>query len=145
MPTKRFAWKDRGTAALDLIQLAYHAPQYISQQALHVLSAIRSDAIVSDLREITLDSERLYWERVYALRALASAPGDIYFPELISIVDKDLLKRQQIISQPEKDLDKLDEIYIPNDMIGETIAFAARHPGNKTWLFDCFDHANPLP
>src|SRR5258707_5977866 len=99
MSTKRFVWKDRDTAALDLLQLAYHAPQFISTAALRILSAIHSEVIVSDLKEITLDSEREYWERVYALRAIGRVRGDIYFPELISYVDEDLVKYEQAISQ----------------------------------------------
>lgn len=144
MPTKRFVWKDRDSAAVDLIQLAYHAPQHLSQQALHILSAICSNVIVTDLQAITLDVERTYWERVYALRALPSAPGDIRFTELISIVDSDLLNHQQIISRSGHDIETLHELYFPNDMLGEIIAFAAKHSSNRSWLFERFDQVDPV-
>jgi hypothetical protein len=137
MPTKKFAWKDRDTAAHDLIQLAYHAPQFISQHALDILSAIHSQVIVSDLRAITLDSEREYWERVYALRALGNTPGDSAFPELSPIAKRDLVNRQHMVSRSAIDLDRADELYIPPDMIGEVIAFAAKHPRTRTGYLTC--------
>src|SRR5262245_23419719 len=106
MSTKRFVWEDRDTAAVDLIQLAYHAPRFIGQRALLLLSAIRSEVIVTNLREITLDDERDYWERVCALRALRCLPGNIYFPELISSLEADLLKYQHLIAHSSIDPEK---------------------------------------
>ena|SRR5258708_23349798 len=100
MPTKRFAWKDRDTAALDLIQLAYHAPLFISRQALHILSAIHSNVIVSDLREITLDSERNYWEQVYALRALAELCQPVNDAHLCFPTGKRLIFRLPVARSP---------------------------------------------
>jgi hypothetical protein len=144
MPTKKFAWKDRDTAAQDLIQLAYHAPLFISQHALDILSAIHSKVIVFDLRAITLDSEREYWERIYALRALSNTPGDIAFPELSPIAKQDLVNRQHIASRSAIDLDRADEIYFPPDMTGEITTFTAKHPQNKDWLLDVLDRADPL-
>jgi hypothetical protein len=144
MPTKRFTWKNRDTAAQDLIQLTYHAPQFISQHALNILSAIRSEVIASDLRAITLDSDRAYWERVYALRALGNTTGDFAFPELWPIAKQDLVNRQHIVSRSGIELDRADEIYFPPDMIGEIIGFTARHPRNKDWLLDLLDRADPL-
>ena len=83
MPTKKFAWKDRDNAALDLIQLVYHAPEPVSLQALHILSAIRSLSIVSDLKDIVLDSGNGVWERIYALRAIKKSPAKFIFPNFL--------------------------------------------------------------
>ncbi|MBX3086526.1 MAG: hypothetical protein KF716_33135, partial [Anaerolineae bacterium] len=136
MPTKRFVWKDRDTAALDLIQLVYHAPQYISQQALHILSAIGSNAIIFDLQAIVLDSERRYWERVYALRALANTYGEVYFPDLLSVTNEQLLRREEIITSAGNAIGMLHELYFSNDILPEIIAFAAKHPSNRNWLLN---------
>jgi hypothetical protein len=144
MPTKRFVWKDRDTAAQDLVRLPYHAPQFISERALDIVAALHSSAIVPDLRAITLDSEREYWERVYSLRALGTTPGDIFFPELGSVAEQDLLKRRQIISQSAVDIERANELYVPPDMMADIIVFTARHPRNKGWLFELLDRADPL-
>ena len=144
MSTKRFVWKDRDTAALDLLQLAYHAPQFISTDALHILSAIRSEVIVADLKEITLDSDRDYWERINALRAISRVRGDIYFPELILYVDEDLVKYEQAIARLKDEDAELDSISIFKGMVGEIIAFAAWHPSNRSWIWERLDRADPL-
>jgi len=81
LTTKRFVWKDRDTAARDMLQLAYHAPITISRQALQLLQAFRSLAIMPELKELVLDETRDIWERRYALYALAEIPGDIWFPK----------------------------------------------------------------
>jgi len=143
MSTKRFAWKDRDTAAQDLMQLVYHAPPSLSQQTLYLLGAIRSNAIVPDLREIVLDSDRGYWDRTYALRALGNVPGNIYFPELASLVNEHFGNRQQVIAQHLKENEDLDELYIPDDLITEIVVFVANHPINEKWLFNRFDQADP--
>src|SRR5579859_1599542 len=140
MPTKRFVWKDRDAAALDLIQLAYHAPQPLSQNALYILSAIRSPSIVPDLKAITLDAERDTWERICALRALTSVPGDFYFPELAAIVEQDLLRHQQIIAQSDRDL---HHVFIPNNMLEDILDFALETQSNRAWLLHRLDQADP--
>ena len=113
MPTKKFDWKDRDNAALDLLQLAFHAPHPLSQRALHLISAFRSAVLISDLKTIVFDPEREYWERVYSLRAIGSVPGDQYLPELVNIVDLDVLKREQILStEGQFDIDNFGEMYV---------------------------------
>lgn len=144
MPTKKFAWKDRDSAALDLIQLAYHAPLHISQDALHVLSAIHSDAIIPDLKEITLDAERDDWERMCALRALAHSADDMYFPELIPLTDEALSKRQQRIMQYKITPDKLEDFHFSSDLLDDIVTFVAKHGSNTSWLWSSFDQADPF-
>jgi hypothetical protein len=140
MPTKKFIWKDRDQAALDLVQLAYHAPLLISRTALSILGSIRSGIIIPDLQAITLDGERDYWERIYALRALAHTPGDILFPELDRVVERDLSIRLDRIARANTDPGQAHS----DDMSSEIVAFAALHPINRQWLLQRFDQSDPL-
>jgi len=57
MPSKPFVWKDRDTAARDLLQLAYHGPDAVRNHALLVLISIRSTAIIEDLKALALSQE----------------------------------------------------------------------------------------
>jgi hypothetical protein len=141
MPTKRFVWKDRDTAALDLIQLVYHAPYPISLHALDILSAIRSPIITVDLKEIVLDPDYSYWERIYALRALGNVLADIYFPELAELAEEEFQERQWVIAETASGHRKP---YFHEKMLGDVIGFVGTQPSNNTWLFEALDQADPL-
>lgn len=91
--TNRFKWKDRDAAAFDLLQLAYHAPLDISQLALQLLSAIRSNAVTTELTAIALDPERSDWERRLAIRAVEQTPGDTSPPVFSRLMPYDLSTR----------------------------------------------------
>jgi len=143
MPTQKFFWKDRDTAALDLLQLVYHAPQFISQHALGLLSAIRSDVITADLKALALDTQRPYWDRVYALRALGEVRDGVYFPELRTIVDGALLQRKHIIDQHGSDPEGLAHLCFPEDQMWSVFAFVEQHPTNEDWLLSAIDEADP--
>ncbi|MEP7293877.1 MAG: hypothetical protein ABI835_18965 [Chloroflexota bacterium] len=118
--TQKFGWKDRDTTARDLLQLVYHAPEYISLRALALLQAIRSPAIVPELLEIFRDRERSQWERIYALRGVAVTPGNISLPELQAYlpVDDD---NSTSFSAPFRE---------------DVLFFIQQHPSNQQWFTD---------
>lgn len=122
LTTSKFGWKDRDTAARDLLQLVYHAPEPISQRALELLQAIRSPAIVPELLEIFRDENRVLSERIHALTVIAHTPGDIYLPE-----------SQQYISMPE------NRYYLSDHFRHRILLFVKNHPSNRNWFFDYID------
>jgi hypothetical protein len=126
--TKRFTWVNRETACRDLLQLAYHAPRFISELALGLLSMIRPPvSFIPELKAIALDTERSPWERRYTLYALSDMPEEIYFPELLRYAAK-------VKHDP----------FSPEDLIFEDIApFCRKHPSNYAWLFQHVEQASP--
>ncbi|HUN06151.1 MAG TPA: hypothetical protein PLQ56_06100 [Aggregatilineales bacterium] len=122
LTTKRFVWKDRDTAARDMLQLAYHAPITISRQALQLLQAFRSLAIMPELKELVLDETRDIWERRYALYALAEIPGDIWFPEMARFAH--YVPRDQEVYSVRTEL-----------ALESCMTLAEAHPANVSWLF----------
>src|SRR5215213_6122423 len=88
MSTQQFQWKDRDTAAQDLLQLAYHAPPSVSSRALMLLRSIRSAKIMPELEALVIDESRDIWPRRYALRALKSVPGDVDMPQLAPYMER---------------------------------------------------------
>ena len=143
MPTKRFQWKNRDTAARDLLQIVYHAPPFISRDALRLLSAIRANVIVPDLKKIVLDSNRDQWDSIFALRSIRSISEDIYFPELARCVRQAFKTRQKFVVQWRSQTDQGDDVHFPYDIVEDAINFVACHPSNQGWLFECFDLASP--
>jgi hypothetical protein len=81
VPTKQFKWIDRDTAARDILQLLYHAPGQLSEQAIKLLQAIRSPAIIPELKAIVLDTEVSVKLRRHALKAIGATPGNVDFQE----------------------------------------------------------------
>lgn len=77
--TGQFKWVDRDTAARDLLQVAYHAPGYIGEQAWKLLSAIRSPALIPEMKAIALDAENPQHHRAFSI--ICHTPGNIYLPE----------------------------------------------------------------
>jgi HEAT repeat protein len=77
-----FTWKDRDSAAHDLVQLAFHGPAPVRHSALEALQAIRSPLVVPELKQIALDTAWSNRDRSDAVYALAAMPNDIYIPEL---------------------------------------------------------------
>jgi hypothetical protein len=128
--TQKFGWKDRDTAARDLLQLVYHAPDDISRRALELLPAIRSSAIVPELLEYVRDEQ--VWNREIALRAVSLASENIYLPEL----------RKHLPG-------KVNSFNAHTYMFTETVQLVKRHPRNRDWLDESleehFAYVNTLP
>jgi hypothetical protein len=132
--THRFTWRDRDTAALDLIELAKHGPEVISLSALQALEAIRSEGIAADLESIALDSERTYWERAHALRAYAAIRADIYSPQFVP------LARATVAAYGHgKDADWFDRAHFLLDVLGVIDG----HPSNRDWFFGILEQGKP--
>jgi hypothetical protein len=111
---KPFAWKDRDTAARDMLQLVYHAPSFIAERALRLLEGLRSPAVVTDLQSILWDKDWPPTWHMHALRSIIATPGDFYMPSLsqyfgTSVYDYELLE------------------------------LADKHPSNQAWFFECID------
>ncbi|MBZ0285572.1 MAG: hypothetical protein K8L97_32880 [Anaerolineae bacterium] len=116
--TQRFAWKDRDTAARDLLQLVHHAPKTISRKALRLLRAIRSPAIIPDLEAILLDPQRDLLERADAYDTICNTPGNFYFFDIERFVEN---------------------IRIANDgdflVTSGMLELLEHHPSNEAWIF----------
>lgn len=156
LTTKRFVWKDRDTAARDMLQLAYHAPITISRQALQLLQAFRSLAIMPELKELMLDETRDFWERRYALQALVQIPHSVdMVPELKELVldeTRDIWERRYalyaLVESPGDvwfpELARFAH-YVPRDRedystsaelsLDSCVTLAEAHPANVSWLF----------
>jgi hypothetical protein len=123
--TRQFVWQDRDTAASDLLQVAYFAPESIRRRALQLLQAFRSPIILPELEQIVMDEERNIWERRYALRAIAATPGDIYVPHFARF-------------------ELGEEFTIHNKLsFGELIGLVKNHPSNTEWLFQKIEQLIP--
>jgi hypothetical protein len=123
--TKRFQWIDRDTAARDLLQLVYHAPESVSKKAVHLLKAIRSPAVIPELQAIMLDDQRTFFERKDALDAIIETPGDIYMPELYTALH---FHNEFGVQFPEGN---------------QLFRLADCHPSNRIALFDYIDSLSP--
>jgi hypothetical protein len=121
--TTQFGWKDRDTAARDMLQLARYAPESIRRRALQLLEAFRSPLILPELKQIVMDEGRHVWERRYALRAIASIPGDIYLPEF---------------SHFESTEDRWFSLTLE-----DFLALGSKHPSNLQWLFSNIEQLEP--
>lgn len=66
-----------------MLQLAYHAPPYIRNKAWKLLSAIRSPALISELKAIALDADSPYSRS--AFNTIAATPGNVLFPEFATV------------------------------------------------------------
>src|SRR5690349_14560232 len=93
MPTQKFKWKDRDTAAHDLLQVAYHAPPSVSSRALMLLRSIRSPNIMPELEELVFDENLNIWPRRYALRAIACVSGDFAMPQFAPYMENAFANR----------------------------------------------------
>ncbi|MBL8161248.1 MAG: hypothetical protein JNJ61_04625, partial [Anaerolineae bacterium] len=133
--TPIFGWQNRDAAAHDILQLVYHAPPSISSLAARLLKAFRSTAILPQLIELALDELRPHWHRVYALRAIAAAPGDVPMREFEPLVRYALKQCEQ--RRPE------DQITQRHDYLHEMVAIVDGHPNNRTWFFAMLDTASP--
>jgi hypothetical protein len=108
--TSLFTWQNRDQAGYDLLQLVYHAPPFIRNRSAKLLRAIRAPGIIPELITLTLNTQDDVWLRIYAMRAIASADGDIYMPEL-----RPLMENKNLLS---------NVLYI-----------AEAHPCNREWFF----------
>jgi hypothetical protein len=139
--TTQFSWKDRDTAARDLLQLAYHAPPSVAHRALQLLQAIRAPSIVPDLVAIAEDRQRETWQRIHALRAVAHTPGDWHLPQFRTEMDRSLAWQGVIIANHPL----VESAYLGIDLLDDIRGLAARHPVNRPWFFAALDEAaNPV-
>jgi hypothetical protein len=142
MAVKQFKWIDRDQAAHDLLQLVYHAPSQIRLDALTLLEAIRSPAIIPDLKQIVFDTTLDVWTRIYALRTIAHTPGDFYMLDLATLAELGFsaLTRRMLQS---KQTD-INRVYFPNDLLKDIALFVDKHPSNRQWFWHELEHVqNP--
>ncbi|MEP6987242.1 MAG: hypothetical protein ABI970_16685 [Chloroflexota bacterium] len=118
MPTKQFKWIDRDTAARDILQLVYHAPPQIAEQAVKLLKAIRSPAIIPELKAIFLDKEYDGRIRREVYHAIAATSGNYDFSEFESTDVKAFMHRY------------------PFDLLKQ-------HPTNVTWILRDIEAKEP--
>ncbi len=138
MTSKQFKWKDRDTAAQDLLQLVYHAPPSVSSLALNLLHSIRSSSILPDLETIVMDDNRDIWERCYALRGIISVSGDIDMSQLVPYMERALSARCTRFRQS-----PYPEFYngdLSPDLLDDLLSLVNKHPSNREWFFDVLHH-----
>lgn len=131
--TKKFAWKDRDSAAHDLLQIVYHAPPYISQRAARLLITIRSTKALPELKSIFLDESQKDWIRNYTLRAFAYTSGDVLIEELEPLIRKVIIQREETIRKSRNP--NPNRVYLEYGLLEETLILADKHPSNRAWLF----------
>jgi hypothetical protein len=119
--TNQFGWTDRDTAARNMLQFVNYAPPSIRRQAIQLLEAFKSPVILSELRQIVVDADRDIWERRYALRAIASIPGDIYLPEFEPLVSVGYGKLE----------------------FADFLDLFSKHPSNLQWAFRSIEQLPP--
>ena len=126
--TQKFAWKDRDTAAHDILQLVYHAPPSISTLAFRLLGAIRSPNILPELKAILFDKTQNTQHRIYALRAIIQLSEDVFIPELESLTLDTILNPRANFQ------------YHGDMFLGAVAALVDKHPVNRGWFFDVLDN-----
>jgi hypothetical protein len=140
--TKQFGWSDRDTAARNMLQFATYALPSIRLRAIQLLEAFRSPAILAELKQIVLDIERNHWERRYALRAIASIPGDIYLPEFEPLVAGTLsFNDVPDISVPEPG--RLPFWGFAKLNFDDFLSLFSKHPSNLQWAFRSIEQLPP--
>ncbi len=122
MTTQQFKWTDRDTAARDLLQLVYHAPGYLHEQALKLLEAIRSPAVLPDLKAIVLDSDYDVKQRRAALDAIIATPGNVDFYEF-----------EPVLAQ-------IQAVY---EVPSYAVQLTKHHPINLAWVLKGMEERDP--
>ena len=118
-----FAWKDRDTAALDMLALVHHGPPSVRMTALELLSSLHSSVGFETLEPIVFDETRDIWERRYALRAIASSPGDVYLPQFARLVSA------------------CDDWF--DFHFDDWLSLASQNPSNLDWVFNGIERLMP--
>lgn len=136
--TKQFSWKNRDSAAYDLLQMVYHSPPYISSLSARLLSAIRSVESLPQLRDIVLDDKTDAWIRIYALRACSKIPVDVLTEEFKQLTQQAISNKESVFLSSQKGYGRLEP-----DLLSELANFAANHPKNRDWFFELLDKAQP--
>jgi hypothetical protein len=134
MSTQQFKWKDRDTAAQDLLQLAYHAPPSVSSRALMLLRSIRSRNIMPELEAIVLDESREIWPRRYALRAITSISGDVDMPQLAHYMESAFAMRCNAFRKIPRHRTYNSDF--SNDLLGSLKGLVDKHTSNRKWFFE---------
>jgi len=134
--TKQFAWKNRKTAAQDLLQLVYHAPLSVSRLSAQLLPAIRSHKAFPQLRDLVLDTNIDGWIRIYALRACASIRSEIVVPEFEQLARVALTDYEQTQSVRNRYINRSPDLH-------ELASFVDNQPKNRQWFFALLDDASP--
>ncbi|MBA3869330.1 MAG: hypothetical protein H0X30_09255 [Anaerolineae bacterium] len=134
MSTQKFAWKDRDTAAQDLLQVAYHAPSSVSSRALMLLRSIRSSNIMPELEALVFDESLGIWPRRYALRAITSVSSDVDMPQLAQYMEKAFRLRCDAFRKIPRHRTYNSDF--SNDLLGSLKGFVAKHALNREWFFE---------
>lgn len=138
--TKQFAWKDRDTAAHDLLQIVYHAPPFMSLRAARLLIAIRSPKALPELKAIFLDETRNNWVRIYTLRAFSALSGDFLVTELEPFARMAIIQREETIRKSRNP--NPNRVYLELDLLNDILGLADKHPSNRAWLFKILEESH---
>ncbi len=140
MPTQKFKWIDRDTAAKDLLLVAYHAPPSVGSRALSLLRSIRSASIIPELTAIAHDESRDIWERRYALRAINAVPRELDMSQIAQRMEEAFLKRSQAYERGSASRGYISDMSA--DFLDEIISIVDKHPTNRTWFLDVLNRVN---
>lgn len=142
---QKFSWKDRDTAAYDMLQLVYHGPEHIRLCALQALQAIRSSKFIAELKAIALDVRWPFDERSEALRALAAFPDDIHIPELAPLLKDYWEGRWRTVEAVMCSLDSVIDhrLHAERGLSGAILKAIGAHPSNHRWFFELLEQLDP--
>jgi len=121
--TQQFKWIDRDTAARDLLQLVYHAPPQIAERAVKLLKAVRSPAIIPELKAMFLDPKYGNRMRTEIYRAICATPGNFDLSEFESIMTS--------------------EVFGTYNFYPLVFRLLKHHPNNLTWMIDNIESKTP--
>jgi HEAT repeat protein len=143
---QRFSWKDRDTAAHNMLQLVYHGPEHIRLGALRALQAIRSSKYIDELKAIALDVNWPFAERSEALRALAVFPKDLYLPELVPLLKDYWAGRWKTVEAVmHSSLDSVTDhqLHAERNLSWAILTTIGAHQSNYQWFFEFLEHIAP--
>jgi hypothetical protein len=143
---QRFSWKDRDTAAYDMLQLVYHGPEHIRLGALRALQAIRSSKYIDELKAIALDVKWPFAERSEALQALAVFPEDLHLPELAPLLKDYWTGRWRTVAAAmNRSSDSVtdDQLYAERNLSQTILTTVGAHPSNHQWFFEFLEQIAP--
>lgn len=134
MPTQKFKWIDRDTAAKDLLLVAYHAPPAVSSRALSLLRSIRSPSIIPELTAIANDESRDIWERRYALRAINVVPRNLDMSKIVQHMEEAFSKRSKLYRRASASRGYISDL--SPDLLNDIIDIVDKHPENRNWFIN---------
>ncbi|MBL8155613.1 MAG: hypothetical protein JNM70_15625, partial [Anaerolineae bacterium] len=125
-----------------MLQIVYHAPPTLSRHAARLLQRFHSTAVLPELQAIVLDEQIENWTRIYALRAIVAAPGDLLLDAFEPLARAAILQRERKVKQSRQQGIPIND-WFEIDLFPNLIGLVEKHPSNRAWFFSILDAADP--